>query len=91
MEGASARQSEAPRDTAVPEQASDWSGSGRILLVEDEDMVRAVAERALTRAGYAVTACADGEEGLIEPLRAAMENALPLTVPIEVDAKVGAN
>lgn len=35
-----------------------------MLLVEDEDMVRAVAERALTRAGYEVTACANGEEGL---------------------------
>ncbi|MBD3730273.1 MAG: response regulator [Sphingomonadales bacterium] len=44
--------------------ASQWSGGGRILLVEDEDMVRAVAERALTRAGYTVTCCADGEEGL---------------------------
>ena len=34
------------------------------MLVEDEDMVRAVAERALTRAGYTVTTAADGEEGL---------------------------
>ena len=50
------------RDTdAAP---SDWSGGGRILLVEDEDMVRAVAERALSREGYTVTSCADGEEGL---------------------------
>ncbi|MEW4447694.1 response regulator [Qipengyuania sp. JC766] len=44
--------------------ASDWSGGGRILLVEDEDMVRAVAERALTRAGHTVTTAKDGEEGL---------------------------
>ncbi|MBS0481137.1 MAG: response regulator [Proteobacteria bacterium] len=41
-----------------------WSGGGRVLLVEDEDMVRAVAERALTRAGYSVVTAADGEEGL---------------------------
>jgi two-component system, cell cycle sensor histidine kinase and response regulator CckA len=41
-----------------------WSGGGRVLLVEDEDMVRAVAERALTRAGYTVTTAADGDEGL---------------------------
>jgi DNA polymerase-1 len=31
----------------------------------------------------------DGDEGVIPPLRAAMENALPLSVPIEVDAKIG--
>ena len=45
-------------------KASDWSGGGSLLLVEDEDMVRAVAERALTRAGYSVVAARDGEEGL---------------------------
>ncbi len=44
--------------------ASDWSGGGRILLVEDEDMVRAVGERALTRAGYQIVTASDGEEGL---------------------------
>ncbi len=44
--------------------ASAWSGGGHILLVEDEDMVRAVAERALTRQGYQVTTASDGEEGL---------------------------
>ena len=35
-----------------------------MLLVEDEDMVRAVAERALARAGYTVTTASDGDEGL---------------------------
>ena len=52
------------RDEGEEQKASDWAGGGKLLLVEDEDMVRAVAERALTRAGYAVTATADGEEGL---------------------------
>jgi two-component system cell cycle sensor histidine kinase/response regulator CckA len=46
------------------EEAREWSGGGRILLVEDEDTVRAVAERALTRQGYTVVTAADGEEGL---------------------------
>jgi two-component system cell cycle sensor histidine kinase/response regulator CckA len=49
---------------AQPLISSDWSAGGKVLLVEDEDMVRAVAERALTRAGYDVTACASGDEGL---------------------------
>jgi two-component system, cell cycle sensor histidine kinase and response regulator CckA len=43
---------------------SQWAGGGSILLVEDEDPVRVVAERALTRQGYQVTCARDGEEGL---------------------------
>ncbi len=56
---------EAPKKReAAPLVSSDWSAGGKVLLVEDEDMVRIVAERALARAGYEVTACANGEEGL---------------------------
>ena len=58
---------EVPQAAAVPApapRASEWTGGAHILLVEDEDMVRAVAERALVRAGYTVTAARDGEEGL---------------------------
>ncbi|MEE4453193.1 hybrid sensor histidine kinase/response regulator [Novosphingobium resinovorum] len=43
---------------------TQWAGGGSILLVEDEDPVRIVAERALTRQGYQVTCARDGEEGL---------------------------
>ena len=53
-------------DDGEEAKASEWSGGGKLLLVEDEDMVRAVAERALTRAGYAVTTARDGEEGLAQ-------------------------
>ncbi|WP_120715832.1 hybrid sensor histidine kinase/response regulator [Tsuneonella amylolytica] len=56
---------EVPRKAKVEAKpAAQWSGGGKLLLVEDEDMVRAVAERALVRAGYEVTACSDGEDGL---------------------------
>ncbi|MFB0873947.1 MULTISPECIES: ATP-binding protein [unclassified Sphingobium] len=44
-------------------RAETW-GTGTVLLVEDEDMVRAVAERALTRQGYRVLTAQDGEQGL---------------------------
>lgn len=47
-----------------PEKPEELWGSGSILLVEDEDMVRAVAERALVRQGYTVETARDGEEAL---------------------------
>ena len=55
---------EAATGAAKVEEAVQWSGGGRVLLVEDEDMVRAVAERALSRAGFTVTTASDGDEGL---------------------------
>ena len=42
----------------------DVWGTGRLLIVEDEPMVRAVAERALQRQGYTVETACDGEEAL---------------------------
>ena len=52
------------RKVEIKEEARNWAGGGTILLVEDEDMVRAVAERALTRQGYTVVTASDGDEGL---------------------------
>jgi two-component system cell cycle sensor histidine kinase/response regulator CckA len=49
---------------APPASSTELWGSGTILLVEDEDMVRAVAERALVRQGYHVLTAANGEEAL---------------------------
>jgi len=54
----------APGLAAVPEARAAFGATGSILLVEDEDTVRAVAERALTRQGFKVTTASDGEEGL---------------------------
>ena len=36
----------------------------RLLIVEDDESVRALAARALERAGHAIETAADGEEGL---------------------------
>ncbi|HKT86769.1 MAG TPA: ATP-binding protein [Novosphingobium sp.] len=54
----------APSPAKEEPAPSQWAGGGRILLVEDEDPVRVVAERSLTRQGYEVTSARDGEEGL---------------------------
>ncbi|MFV0622462.1 response regulator [Sphingomonas sp. ac-8] len=56
----------APMPPAPPrrERPSDIWGTGTILLVEDEDMVRSVAERALTRQGYKVLTAEHGEAAL---------------------------
>lgn len=44
--------------------AKNLSGQGRILLVEDEDGLRAITAQILKQRGYAVTEACDGEEAL---------------------------
>ena len=53
-----------PASTKQAARPADLWGTGMILLVEDEDMVRAVAERALTRQGYGVMTAENGEDAL---------------------------
>ncbi|MEM1380503.1 MAG: ATP-binding protein [Pseudomonadota bacterium] len=49
---------------AKPEEMSDPTGKGRILVVEDEDGVRSIVVRALGMCGYEIVEAADGDEAL---------------------------
>ena len=49
---------------SAPPPRADHTGKGRILLVEDEDAVRAFAVRALTSRGYTVIEADSGESAL---------------------------
>ena len=51
-------------EEVVKKPAADMTGQGTILLVEDEDAVRAVNGRALTARGYTVLEAASGVEAL---------------------------
>jgi two-component system cell cycle sensor histidine kinase/response regulator CckA len=54
----------APQNLDMEAAPVDFSGRGRILLVEDEDGVRSIAASQLRSRGYEVEEACDGEEAM---------------------------
>jgi PAS domain S-box-containing protein len=58
----------APRETSAPAEAPEQAGAAgegaTVLVVDDEEAVRFVVERTLTRAGYQVVTASNGAEAL---------------------------
>jgi CheY-like chemotaxis protein len=53
-----------PEGLAAAQTASSLEGSGRILLVEDDESVRLLVRAVLTYRGYEVTEACDGEDAV---------------------------
>ncbi|MCC7495611.1 MAG: PAS domain-containing protein [Fimbriimonadaceae bacterium] len=69
------------RDTAAPhggDSLANWRGSGLVLVADDDESVRDVACRVLTRAGLEVVAVADGQAAVEEVAARPDEFALAL-------------
>jgi CheY-like chemotaxis protein len=56
---------EAPVESVTPSFSQpEWRGQGTILVIDDEDVVRAVARKTLERAGFRVLMAEDGRKGV---------------------------
>jgi PAS domain S-box-containing protein len=54
-----------PSPPATADTPTPVSGTGRILIADDEAVLRHVMEAILIKLGYTVVACADGEEAVL--------------------------
>ncbi|MDP2807001.1 MAG: response regulator, partial [bacterium] len=52
------------QDLVQPQSLPGAAGTGSIMIVDDEDMIRTIAAQILKTAGYHVHACADGQEAV---------------------------
>jgi PAS domain S-box-containing protein len=81
-------------DNSLPEQSEPGKGKGRILIVDDEKVVRQTAREILEHLGYQADVCEDGTAAL-NLYREARESGIPyavvfmdLTIPGGMGGKV---
>jgi PAS domain S-box-containing protein len=69
-----------PED-ACTNESGELKGSGKVLVMDDEEIIREIAAHILGFMGYEVESCSDGREA-IECFRAARENNMPFAYVI---------
>lgn len=62
----------------APESFSEWSGSGTVLLVDDDETILGIGRMMLERLGFSVLTASDGKEGVEVYRSCAKEIALVL-------------
>lgn len=82
--------------TGVARQGADDHKGGSILVMDDEEMIREIADAILTHLGYTVTTCTRGEEA-VELYRTSLQTGVPflavimdLTIPGGIGGKQAA-
>jgi CheY-like chemotaxis protein len=69
-----------PEDPCTNEYG-ELKGSGKVLVMDDEELIREIATHILGFMGYEVDSCADGREA-VERFRAERENNMPFAAVI---------
>ena len=68
-------------DVKISKQSHELAGSGRILVMDDEEFIREIATEILEFAGYEVESCANGSE-VVELFRSARQRNVPFNAVI---------
>ena len=72
-----------PAPTPVGSPGANWSGEGRILVVEDDFAVRTLVERVLLKRGFTVSAAANGTQA-VNLVKAAPEQFILALVDLKL-------
>ncbi len=68
-------------ETTVVDHVAVGQGTGSIIVMDDEEMIRELASEMLTYLGYQVTCCEDGREAL-QQYRSALQSGTPFSAVI---------
>jgi len=72
------------KEESRPATASNFSGGGHVIVMDDEESIREVAAEMLSHLGYRVTPCACGEEAIALYAEELKREARPLCIIMDL-------